>query len=106
MDRFRSVAKTKQVRLELEDAYEADNAFDLTASVDGMTEQTLSAKAVRSEDGMVVRTTLHKSDEQYIGPILLPEGAWRVAVSGRNAATAEDVVLVLRSDGSVGSGGA
>ncbi|MFH5925364.1 esterase/lipase family protein [Roseomonas xinghualingensis] len=101
MERFRSAGGAKQVRLELEDACEADVTFELAAAVDDMSEQTLSAEAVRSEDGMVLRTTLHRSGRRYVGPISLPEGAWRVAVRGTKAAAAEDLVLALRSDGSV-----
>lgn len=101
MERFRSPVGKDQVRLQLEDAYEADVGFDLIATLSDMSEQTLAAEATRSDDGATVRTTLHRSEGRYVGPITLPQGAWWVKVSGARAAEAEDVVLSLRSDGTV-----
>ncbi|MCP1214362.1 hypothetical protein [Acetobacter okinawensis] len=101
MDRFRSSVGNDQVRLELDDAYEADVQFDLVAALDDMSEQTLTAEAIRFDDGMAVHTTLHRSERRYIGPITLPEGAWRVSVRGVRVVGTEDVILALRSDGTV-----
>lgn len=101
MERFRSPHDDNRIRLKLEDACEADVPFDLVASLGDMGEQTLTAEAIRSDDGMTVRTTLHRSEKRYIGPITLPEGAWRVAVHGTRAVEVEDVLLALRSDGTV-----
>lgn len=103
MDRFRSDIGQKQVRLDLDDACQADVGFDIVASLDDMSEQTLSAEAERLDDGTKVRTTLHRSGGRYVGPITLPEGAWRIGVRGMHALTAEDIILALRSDGTVAS---
>jgi len=101
MDRFRHDGSGPQVRLRLQDACSAGVPFELAATVSGGTEQTLSASAVRSDDGLTIRTTLQRSEGRFVAPLVLEEGAWRVSIAGMRAAAAEDVIVALRTDGTV-----
>jgi hypothetical protein len=94
MDKFRSAPPRRGVSLWLDDAYEAGIAFPLIATVQGgVNEQQLVAHAETEDGSPGPSTVLHKDGESYVGELTIPEGAWRLRVSGNIVPGIEDVVL-------------
>lgn len=96
MDKFRSSPLRRGVSIWLEDAYEANTRFPLTAKVEGDVQEQSLEVATEAEDGSSgPSTVLHREGDDFIGGLTLPQGAWRLRISGKVALPIEDVVLAV-----------
>lgn len=94
MDKFRSAPPRRGVSLWLDDAYVANTAIPLVATVEGGVNVQRLTVRTEAEDGLPgPSTVLHKDGQHYVGELTLPEGAWRLRVSGEMVPGIEDVVL-------------
>lgn len=100
-DRYRASGDDRrQIMLRLDDAYVADQPFELIADLAGRPEQTLLAKATPIDGvGEVRSVVLHREAAGYVGPLTLTEGAWRIEVEGLRSAPVQDITLALPGHG-------
>lgn len=94
-DRFRTGTQTAEVRLALEDAYQANVPFKLAAEVINSYEQKLDVSTLSANGHAGPGCTLFRDGDRFRGMLTLPQGAWRVRVQGRRTLGVEDLTLVI-----------
>lgn len=94
-ERFRARVEPAEVTLSLQDVYQANEEFTVTAGVRNAIEQTLIVEATPLDGGETIGTTLHKSSDAFAGPLTLGPGMWRIRISGKVAKPAEDIVFAV-----------